>query len=161
VDDLGKTSSVCSSKMVHLGDVSVYVCLHNGAAITQEGSAWKNCTGALRSKNSDWSRRAASLQRIDLSATRPKARVCAYFLNDLSAYYYWVSRVPLHNRVRAMPIGHREDSTDETMTQKSATTFSRCSNASGCVAYPDLGEPAKLSRGNPGPTCFACEERRV
>lgn len=37
----------------------------------------------------------------------------------------------------------------------------RCSNASGCVAYPAIGEPATLSRGNPGPTCFACEERRV
>jgi hypothetical protein len=47
------------------------------------------------------------------------------------------------------------------MTQKCATTFSRCSNASECVAYPALGEPAKLSRGNPGPTCFACQERRV
>jgi hypothetical protein len=57
-------------------------------------------------------------------------------------------------------IGHREDHTSESMTQKSAT-ISRCSNASGCVAYPALGEPAKLSRANPGPTCFACEERRV
>jgi hypothetical protein len=81
-----------------------------------------------------------------------EALVCAYFLNGLGAYNYWVSRMPPHNRIRAMPIGHREDSTDETMTQTSATTF-RCSNASGCVAYPALGEPAKLSRGNPGPTC--------
>ena len=37
----------------------------------------------------------------------------------------------------------------------------RCSNGTRCVAYPTLGEPAKLSRGNPGPRCFACEERRV
>jgi hypothetical protein len=37
----------------------------------------------------------------------------------------------------------------------------RCSNGTDCVAYPILGEPAKLSRGNPGPWCFACEERRV
>jgi hypothetical protein len=44
--------------------------------------------------------------------------------------------------------------------QESATAL-RCSNGAGCVAYPALGEPAKLSRGNPGPRCFACEERRV
>ncbi len=37
----------------------------------------------------------------------------------------------------------------------------RCSNGRNCVAYPTLGEPAKLSRGNPGPWCFACEERRA
>ena len=37
----------------------------------------------------------------------------------------------------------------------------RCSNGIRCVAYPTLGEPAKLSSGNPGPRCFACEERRV
>jgi hypothetical protein len=37
----------------------------------------------------------------------------------------------------------------------------RCSNGTKCVAYPTLGEPAKLSRGNPGPWCFACEERRA
>jgi hypothetical protein len=29
------------------------------------------------------------------------------------------------------------------------------------VAYPALGEPSKLSRGNTGRRCFACEERRV
>jgi hypothetical protein len=29
------------------------------------------------------------------------------------------------------------------------------------VAYPALGEPAKLSRGNPGTRCFACEKRRA
>ena len=38
---------------------------------------------------------------------------------------------------------------------------SRCSNGVRCVAYPALGEPSKLSRGNPGTRCFACEERRV
>jgi len=37
----------------------------------------------------------------------------------------------------------------------------RCSNGADCVAYSTLGEPAKLSRGNPGPWCFACEERRI
>jgi hypothetical protein len=37
----------------------------------------------------------------------------------------------------------------------------RCANGTKCVAYPTLGEPAKLSRGNPGPWCFACEERRA
>jgi hypothetical protein len=37
----------------------------------------------------------------------------------------------------------------------------RCSNGENCVAYPVLGEPAKLSRGNPGTRCFACEERRA
>ena len=89
-----------------------------------------------------------------------EALLCAYFLDGSSAYNYWVSRMPPHNRIRAMPKGHREDSTNETMTQKSATPV-RCSNASGCVAYPALGEPAKLSLGNPGPTFFACEERRA
>ena len=37
----------------------------------------------------------------------------------------------------------------------------RCANGANCVAYPALGESSKLSRGNPGLTCFACEERRV
>ena len=46
------------------------------------------------------------------------------------------------------------------MMQEPAATL-RCSNGASCVAYPTLGEPAKLSRSNPGPTCFACEERRV
>jgi hypothetical protein len=41
------------------------------------------------------------------------------------------------------------------------TEESRCSNGIRCVAYPALGEPSKLSRGNPGRRCFACEERRV
>jgi hypothetical protein len=46
------------------------------------------------------------------------------------------------------------------MTRK---TFSepRCANGANCVAYAALGEPSKLSRGNPGPRCFACEEQRV
>ena len=44
--------------------------------------------------------------------------------------------------------------------QESAMAL-RCSNGASCVAYPALGEPAKLSRSNPGPRCFACEERRV
>ena len=29
------------------------------------------------------------------------------------------------------------------------------------MAYPALGQPSKLSWGNPGTKCFACEERRV
>jgi hypothetical protein len=37
----------------------------------------------------------------------------------------------------------------------------RCANGETCVAYPALGEPSKLSRGNLGTRCFACEERRV
>ena len=37
----------------------------------------------------------------------------------------------------------------------------RCSNGIRCVAYHALGEPSKLSSGNPGTTCFACEERRA
>jgi hypothetical protein len=37
----------------------------------------------------------------------------------------------------------------------------RCANGVNCVAYPALGEPSKLSRGNPGRVCFACEERRT
>jgi hypothetical protein len=37
----------------------------------------------------------------------------------------------------------------------------RCSNGIRCVAYSTLGEPSKLSRGNTGTRCFACEERRV
>ena len=37
----------------------------------------------------------------------------------------------------------------------------RCANGANCVAYPALGEPSKLSRGNPGTRCFACEERRA
>jgi hypothetical protein len=46
------------------------------------------------------------------------------------------------------------------MMQEPAATL-RCSNGASCVAYPTLGEPAKLSRSNTGPRCFACEERRV
>ena len=46
------------------------------------------------------------------------------------------------------------------MTQKTAKRV-RCSNGANCVAYPTLGEPSKLSSSNPGPRCFACEERRV
>jgi hypothetical protein len=46
------------------------------------------------------------------------------------------------------------------MTLKSAAA-PRCSSGERCVAYPALGEPARLSRGNPGSRCFACEERRA
>jgi hypothetical protein len=37
----------------------------------------------------------------------------------------------------------------------------RCSSGANCLSYPSLGEPSKLSRGNLGPTCFACEKQRV
>jgi hypothetical protein len=37
----------------------------------------------------------------------------------------------------------------------------RCASGANCVSYSTLGEPTKLSRGNPGPTCFACEKQRV
>ncbi len=46
------------------------------------------------------------------------------------------------------------------MTRKTVTE-TRCVNGANCVAFPALGEPSKLSRGNPGPRCFACEERRA
>jgi hypothetical protein len=36
----------------------------------------------------------------------------------------------------------------------------RCASGASCVSYPTLGEPSKLSRGNPGPRCFACEKQR-
>jgi hypothetical protein len=36
----------------------------------------------------------------------------------------------------------------------------RCTSGVSCASYPALGEPSKLSRNNPGPRCFACEERR-
>ena len=35
----------------------------------------------------------------------------------------------------------------------------RCSAGERCASHAALGEPAKLSRSNPGPTCFACGER--
>jgi len=46
------------------------------------------------------------------------------------------------------------------VTRKDASAL-RCSNGTDCVAYPTLGQPTKLSRSNPGPRCFACEERRA
>ncbi len=46
------------------------------------------------------------------------------------------------------------------MTRKSVEE-TRCASRENCAAYPALGEPSKLSRGNPGPRCFACEERRA
>jgi hypothetical protein len=36
----------------------------------------------------------------------------------------------------------------------------RCASGTNCASYPTLGEPSKLSRGNPGPWCFACEIQR-
>jgi hypothetical protein len=39
-------------------------------------------------------------------------------------------------------------------------TALRCASGAECVSYPTLGEPSKLSRGNPGPRCFACEIQR-
>ena len=43
--------------------------------------------------------------------------------------------------------------------RRKRTEEPRCANGINCVAYPALGEPAKLSRSNPGRVCFACEER--
>jgi hypothetical protein len=37
----------------------------------------------------------------------------------------------------------------------------RCSAGKRCVSHAALGGPAKLSRGNRGTLCFACEERRA
>jgi hypothetical protein len=37
----------------------------------------------------------------------------------------------------------------------------RCASGANCVSYPSLGEPSKLSHGNPGARCFACEMRRA
>jgi hypothetical protein len=36
----------------------------------------------------------------------------------------------------------------------------QCASGTNCVSYSTLGEPSKLSRGNPGPRCFACEKQR-
>ncbi len=43
----------------------------------------------------------------------------------------------------------------------SKTEALRCERGAHCVSYPTLGEPSKLSRANPGPRCFACEEHRM
>jgi hypothetical protein len=40
---------------------------------------------------------------------------------------------------------------------RKTVTALRCASGAECVSYPTLGEPSKLSRGNPGPRCFACE----
>ena len=37
----------------------------------------------------------------------------------------------------------------------------RCASGTNCVSYSTLGEPSKLSRGNPGPRCFAREKQRA
>ena len=37
----------------------------------------------------------------------------------------------------------------------------RCASGANCVSYTTLGEPSKLSRGNSGPRCFACEKQRA
>ena len=47
------------------------------------------------------------------------------------------------------------------MTQNLQATARRCSAGERCASYAALGGPAKLSRGNPGPVCYACEERRA
>ncbi len=36
-----------------------------------------------------------------------------------------------------------------------------CSAGERCASHAALGGPAKLSRGNPGPLCYACEERHA
>jgi hypothetical protein len=47
------------------------------------------------------------------------------------------------------------------MVQKLQSTPRRCSAGERCASYAALGGPAKLSRGNPGSVCYACEERRM
>lgn len=47
------------------------------------------------------------------------------------------------------------------MAQNLQATARRCSAGERCASYAALGGPAKLSRGNPGPVCYACEERRA
>ena len=47
------------------------------------------------------------------------------------------------------------------MAQNLQATARRCSAGERCASYAALGGPAKLSRGNPGSVCYACEERRV
>jgi hypothetical protein len=44
------------------------------------------------------------------------------------------------------------------MAPQPSRTSRRCSAGEQCVSHAALGEPAKLSRGNPGPLCFACGE---
>jgi hypothetical protein len=36
-----------------------------------------------------------------------------------------------------------------------------CANNERCVAFAQLGEPAKLSRSNTGRVCFRCSERKM
>ena len=36
-----------------------------------------------------------------------------------------------------------------------------CANNECCVAFAQLGEPAKLSRSNAGRVCFRCSEREM
>ena len=48
-----------------------------------------------------------------------------------------------------------------TMARSPATQTRRCSAGGRCASHAALGQPAKLSRNNPGPLCFACEERRA
>ena len=47
------------------------------------------------------------------------------------------------------------------MTRTPATKTRRCSAGERCASYAALGQPAKLSRGNPGPLCYACGERHA
>lgn len=45
------------------------------------------------------------------------------------------------------------------MAQNLARTTQQCSAGERCASYAALGEPARLSRGNTGALCFACQER--
>lgn len=47
------------------------------------------------------------------------------------------------------------------MTSSAMTTSRICENAEECVAYAQLGEPARLSRYNDDEVCSACRERRL
>ncbi len=47
------------------------------------------------------------------------------------------------------------------MSRTFQATARRCSAGERCASHAALGGPAKLSRANPGPLCYACEERRA
>ena len=36
-----------------------------------------------------------------------------------------------------------------------------CARGEGCVAYPQLGQPAKLSKSNTASVCFACRDKAL
>jgi len=36
-----------------------------------------------------------------------------------------------------------------------------CARGEGCVAFPQLGQPAKLSKCNTASVCFACRDKAL